>query len=175
MKEGLTAKVLDGMIAGSVRRGFDQEAIKVDRHLNVAPPEHMPVQYKSRMEDLRDRREVLWNEMGQPNKGNLRKWKGKEHKHRHAEKLKEYLEAGDEIARLSNELSKIMNEVRTGVTLGTAFIDIAEELLEPALFEMIMTRARELEASGFTGTQKEWIEFTAHLDKEREKRIHNTG
>jgi len=80
---------------------------------------------------LQNQRTSLHEEMGKPNIRNLRKWRGKESKHKHGAVLKEYLSVGESIWDISARLAEIRESVDSQVPLDfqNMFVDIAKQLL----------------------------------------------
>ena len=81
----------------------------------------------------------LYLKMGSPNKCNLRKWRGKEHKHSHTNTLFRYFSVGDEIQKVQNRLIEVNKEIdkSTPITKDGMFVETAKQILSPEMFQKI--------------------------------------
>ena len=164
----ITARTPERLDVSSLRRGFDEVCILLNKEENVLPPEQLVFAYRNRRDQLELQRKKAYVSLGSPNRNNLNKWKGREQKCRavsNTELLKLYFEIGEKIWLIQTEIKKINSLTRQGIPLsfGRIFIGVSREVLPEEIYKRIHEKSQELEQQGFMGTSEEWAEFVSSL------------
>ncbi len=108
----LSAKTKPKMLFNSLRRGFCSESIMSFKSEDYGSPEDVRGGIINRIEQLAEHKSILLCEMGFPNKDNLRKYKGREHKHDQWTTLKAYFDTGDKIEELKTKSRLIRDFIK---------------------------------------------------------------
>ena len=156
----------DKMLTTSLRRGFCKDAMSINRHESIDSPEGMMDSLAKKRADLNNERDSLYEIMGRPNKGNLPKWKGREHKHDHGAALVRYFNCGDQILNICERQKKI-NTYMSDYGIGGAERHYREFLVDELLKiindkEQIAMASREAEIrykARKCFDEKAWIKF----------------
>lgn len=150
----------------SLRKGYNKSCIEVERERNVLPPDQMAKSYKARIASITKDRESIWLLLGQPNKNNMKKWKGREDQHCSPDLIKLYLEMGQSIRCFNEDLVKINKVTRklTQLTFSNIFMGVARELVDKETYKLILSKTHNLEQQGFAGTHEDWIDFAQTLN-----------
>lgn len=75
-----SAQTPETFTVGSLRRGFDDVCVLINRDEDVLPSEELIFAYRKRKEQLEIQRKQTFIAMGSPNRNNLNKWKGRANK-----------------------------------------------------------------------------------------------
>lgn len=117
----ITARTKDHIITSSLRRGFEEITIVLDRDKDILPPTELTACYQSRLAILINSRIEIWISLGRPNKVNIKKWVGRIGEHNKSELLQLYFDVGATIYSLQNQLKEINVQTKSLVPLGQIF------------------------------------------------------
>jgi flagellar biosynthesis/type III secretory pathway chaperone len=166
--ENVTARVSDSINVSSLRRGFDSLCIELNREEDVLPPNEIASSYRSRLEELTKARSILWGVLGRPKKAFIkrRKKEGITSDYKHPKALQLFFDIGDKQQEIGLSLKAINEKTREGQKLNFSciFMGVAREMLDEKTLNSILDKSRELEQTGFKGTNAEWVEFVSTLD-----------
>lgn len=147
-----TAKVKETMIHGSLRRGVSGANYKC-----YMSQEDFRGECVRRLIELRELREVLYLQLGSPNKLNIRKWKGREFAHDKSGVLVKYFAVGEEMELIKGRLENINKMTRERGSLDELILDVARERLSDFEWDSIVSEAKARNKKPLS--KEEWIEI----------------
>lgn len=147
-----TAKVKERMVAGGLRRGSCGGSHKC--YMNQEDFRRECVRRLTELEELRG---ALYLQLGSPNKFNVRKWKGRENKHKRPSVLVRYFEVGEEMSLVKSRLSSLNKMTRESDNLSELILDVARERLSEFEWNSIVSEAKSRNKKPLL--ESEWVKI----------------